>query len=60
VRYAYPHVESKFLDIKKRLLKFGAYSATVVTTYRAWCTISQWLEWLSPLPLFSNGVCASQ
>lgn len=35
VTYAYPQVESKFLDIKKRLLKYGAYSATVVTTYRA-------------------------
>lgn len=35
VRYAYPQVESKFLDIKKRLLKWGAYASTVVTTYRA-------------------------
>ena len=35
VTYAYPQVESKFLDIKKRLLKYGAYATTVVTTYRA-------------------------
>ena len=35
VRYAYPQVESKFLDIKKRLLRWGAYASTVVTTYRA-------------------------
>lgn len=35
VRYAYPQIESKVLDIKKRLLKYGAYSSAVVTTYRA-------------------------
>ena len=35
VTYAYPHVEEKFADIKRRLLKWGAYSSTMVTTYRA-------------------------
>lgn len=35
VRYAYPFVEDKLLTIKKRLLKFGAFASTVVTTYRA-------------------------
>jgi len=35
VRYAYPFVEDQVLQIKKGLLKFGAYASTVVTTYRA-------------------------
>jgi hypothetical protein len=35
VTYAYPHAQTDFLDIKKRLLKYGAFKATVVTTYRA-------------------------
>jgi hypothetical protein len=35
VTYAYPYIEDKFADIKRRLLKWGAYSSTVVTTYRA-------------------------
>jgi hypothetical protein len=35
VTYAYAHSQTEFLDIKKRLLKYGAFKATVVTTYRA-------------------------
>jgi hypothetical protein len=35
VRYAYAYVEDKFVDIKRRLLKYGAFKSTVVTTYRA-------------------------
>jgi hypothetical protein len=35
VRYAYAYVEDKFIDVKRRLLKYGAFKSTVVTTYRA-------------------------
>jgi hypothetical protein len=35
VRYADANVESKFVQVKRRLLPYGAFKSTVVTTYRA-------------------------
>jgi hypothetical protein len=35
VKYADAYVEGKFVEIKRRLLAYGAFKSTVVTTYRA-------------------------
>lgn len=35
VKYADAYVEGKFVAIKRRLLAYGAFKSTVVTTYRA-------------------------